>query len=319
MPQRFPDIEPYATGMLSVGDGHEIYWETVGNPDGLPAVYLHGGPGSGSSIGARRSFDPERYSAVIFDQRGAGRSRPLASDPDADLSTNTTAHLIDDLERLREHLGIERWVVVGGSWGVTLALVYAEQHPQRVIALVLAAVTAGTSREIDWMTRDMRRIFPREWYDFISLVPEVRLEGNVPAAYLRLLMSDDEDTRERAARAWCTWEDVHVSLAPGSAPSLRYEDAPFRLRFARLVTHYWANGCFLQPGQLLRDLPRIAHIPAVLIHGRLDVSGPLDTAWDLHRNWPASTLVVLDDTGHGGSSMTDELVNALSAFATAGD
>jgi proline iminopeptidase len=226
----YPSIEPYDSGHLDVGDGHTVYWEVVGSPDGLPAVWLHGGPGAPTSAG-RRSFDPARYRAVLFDQRGCGRSRPLASDPDADLSTNTTDHLVADMERLRSHLGIDRWVVVGGSWGVTLALVYAQRHPERVLGMALAAVTSGRWRETQWITRDMGRVFPRQWDRFVELLPEAERGGDLAAAYARLL------------------------------------------------------------------------------------AGPLDTAWELHKAWPASRLVVADDAGHFGGSMYEQFIAAIDAMA----
>ena len=307
-------MEPYESGLLEVPDGHVLYWETVGNPAGAPAVYLHGGPGAGSTPGARRNFDPNGFRAVLFDQRGCGRSRPLASGPDADLSTNTTAHLVADIERLREHLGIDRWVVMGVSWGVTLGLVYAQRHTERVIAMVLGAVTAGTRRETDWITRDMGRVFPREWEQFAAAVPAAERDGDLAAAYARLLADPDPQVRQSAALQWCIWEDTHVSLMPGWTPWLRYEDATFRMVFARLVTHYWSHGSFLTEDQVLNGTDRLAGIPAVLVHGRYDVSGPLDTAWQLHRAWPDSRLVVLDDAGHGGGSFTSELVDALNSF-----
>jgi proline iminopeptidase len=312
--ERYPALSPYETGTLPVGDGHELYWETSGNPAGMPAVWLHGGPGSGSSAGIRQNFDPAAYRIVAFDQRGCGRSGPLADSAAADLSANTTQHLIRDIELLRSHLGIEEWVVTGGSWGVTLALAYAQRFPARVTALVLVAVTAGRRLETDWITRDMRRVFPREWEAYAALVPPSERDGDLSAAYARLLASPDPAVTARAAAAWCAWEDTHVSLAPGFAPSLRYEDPGFQQVFARLVTHYWANGCFLDDTPILAGMPAIAGIPGVLIHGRYDVSGPLDTAWDLHRAWPASRLVVCDDAGHGGVSMTAAMVDALDAL-----
>ena len=223
MAERYPEIESYASGMLDVGDGHSLYWETVGNPDGVPAVWLHGGPGSGTGVASRRVFDPAAYRAVLFDQRGCGRSRPLADTAAADLSTNTTPHLLRDLETLREHLGVDRWVVAGASWGVTLALAYAQAHPDRVRALVLAAVTSGTRAETDWITRDMRRVFPREWDAFAAEVPEAERDGDLCAAYARLLADPDPAVTERAARAWCTWEDTHVQgLSCGSSPTARH-------------------------------------------------------------------------------------------------
>ncbi|MGH4000234.1 MAG: alpha/beta fold hydrolase, partial [Pseudonocardiaceae bacterium] len=200
---------------------------------------------------------------------------------------------------------------VGVSWGVTLALVYAQAHPDRVTAMVLGAVTAGTRRETDWITRDMGRVFPREWDAFTAAVPVAQRGGDLSAAYARLLADPDPSVRESAARAWCTWEDTHVSLGPGWTPNPRYEDPAFRMVFARLVTHYWSHGCFLADGHVLAGMERLAGIPATMIHGRYDVSGPLNTPWALHRAWPSSRLVVLDDAGHGGGSFTSELITAL--------
>ncbi|QYN23052.1 prolyl aminopeptidase [Amycolatopsis sp. DSM 110486] len=312
---RYPSTEPHESGTLEVGDGHSLYWEVSGNPDGKTAVALHGGPGSGSSPGTRSLFDPDRYRVVLFDQRNSGRSTPSATDPVVDLSANTTQHLVADIEALRVHLGIERWLVWGGSWGVTLALAYAQAHPERVTELVLAAVTNGDHRDTDWITRDMGRVFPREWEKFRDGVPAAERDGDLSAAYSRLLHDPDPEVRAKAAHGWCEWEDTHMSLAPDAAPRLAIADPAFQLTFARIVTHYWSHGCFLDDGQLLRDIERLHGIPAVLIHGRYDVSGPLSTAWALHRAWPGSELVVLDDTGHGGGSMTAAIIAATDCFA----
>lgn len=316
MPRLHAVAEPYQSGVLPVGDGHRLYWETVGDPDGAPAVFLHGGPGSGSTPGARRYFDPVGYHAVLFDQRGCGRSRPLISDPTIDLSLITTDYLVADLEQLREHLGIDRWVVVGVSWGVTLALVYAQAYPQRVAAMVLGAVTAGTRRETEWITRDMKRLFPREWETFASLIPPDQRDGDLAAGYARLLADSDPNVRDRGARAWCTWEDTHVSLMPGWTPDPRYDDRVFRMVFARMVTHFWSHGLFLIDGQILAAMPTLHDIPAVLVHGRHDVSSPPDTAWALHRAWPGSELVLVDDAGHGGAGFADALTDALNHLPT---
>ncbi|WIX75167.1 prolyl aminopeptidase [Amycolatopsis carbonis] len=312
---RYPSIEPHESGMLAVGDGHSLYWEVSGNPNGKPAVALHGGPGSGSSPRYRSLFDPNRYRVVVFDQRNCGRSTPSATDPVVDLSANTTQHLVADIEALRVHLGIDRWLVEGGSWGVTLALAYAQAYPERVTELVLAAVTNGNRSETDWITRDMGRVFPREWERFRDGVPAAERDGDLSAAYSRLLHDPDPEVRAKAARGWCEWEDTHMSLAPDAAPSLSVADPAFQLAIARIVTHYWSHGCFLDEGQILRDIERLHGIPAVLIHGRYDVSGPLGTAWALHRAWPGSELVVLDDTGHGGDSMTAAIIAATDRFA----
>jgi proline iminopeptidase len=263
----------------------------------------------------RGLFDPSRYRVVLFDQRNSGCSTPSATDPVVDLSANTTQHLVADIEALRVHLGIERWLVEGGSWGVTLALAYAQAYPERVTELVLAAVTNGDLRDTDWITRDMGRVFPREWERFRDGVPSAERDGDLSAAYSRLLNDPDSEVRAKAARGWCEWEDTHISLAPGATPSLSVADPAFQLAFARLVTHYWSHGCFLEDGQLVRDIERLHGIPAVLIHGRYDVSSPLGTAWALHRAWPGSELVVLDDTGHGGGSMTAAIIAATDHFA----
>ena len=296
----YPNIEPYETGFLDVGDGHTIYWETSGNPSGKPAVILHGGPGSGTTPFWRRLFNPERYRIVGFDQRGCGRSTPNAGDVTTDLSTNTTHHLIADIERLREHLGIDRWLVLGGSWGCTLGLAYAERFPARVTELVLFAVTNTTRREVDWITRQMGRLFPEEWDRFRSGVPEAERDGDLAAAYARLLADPDPAVREQAALDWCEWEDVHVSLATGGVqPSLRYKDPAFRLTFARLVTHYWSNAAWLEDGELVRNAHRLAGIPGLMVDGRLDVSGPPDIAWHVSQGWPDAERLVVGGAGHG--------------------
>lgn len=311
----YPAVEPYESGLLEVSDGQSLYWETVGNPAGIPVLYLHGGPGSGCTVGARRFFDPETFRAVLFDQRGCGRSLPLASGPDVDLTVNTTAHILDDIERLREHLGIERWLVSGLSWGVSLGLVYAQAFPGRVIAMALGAVTGGTRLEIEWITRAMGRIFPREWEEFVAPLPVEERDGNLPAAYARLLADPDPVVRENAALQWCRWEDVHVSLMPGWTPSVRYQNPDFRRVMTRLVTHYWANDCFLAPNQILDGMDRLAEIPAILVHGLYDISGPLDTAWAIHQRWPGSELVVLDGAGHCGGGFNEAIVEALNSLA----
>jgi proline iminopeptidase len=300
----FPEIEPHDDGMLDVGDGQRIFWEVSGRPDGKPAVVLHGGPGSGSAPWMRRMFDPAVYRIVLFDQRNCGRSTPHASDPAVELSANTTAHLVADCERLRAHLGIARWLVWGGSWGTTLAIAYAEAHPERVTELILVSVATTTRREVEWVTRAMGRIFPEEWARFRDAVPGGERAGDLSAAYSRLLASPDAVTRERAAAAWCAWEDTHVATDPGHRHDTRYDDARFRLCFARLVTHYWSNAAFLEDGQLLRDADRLRGIPGVLVNGRLDISGPPDVAWHLARAWPEAELVLVDDAGHGAGHPT---------------
>ena len=316
MPDQFPPIEPYASGMLNVSDRHQIYWECCGNPEGKPALYLHGGPGSGFSPGQRRFFDPDAYRVVLFDQRGSGKSRPLASEPDADLSSNTTQHLIADIEELRELHGVASWTILGLSWGTTLGLAYAETYPEHVNALLLGFVTTTSRREVEWITDDVGRIFPKEWDRFVSVIPDHLKHMRPVDAYGEMLFDPDPAVRDRAAREWCTWEDTHISLTPGHSPSPRYEDPEFRLRFARLVTHYWRNAAFFGEDQLIREVSKLNGIPGVLIHGRYDVSSPLVTAWRLHKGWSTSELHVLDDAGHGGgTTFYDVAVGALNRLA----
>jgi proline iminopeptidase len=302
--------------MLDTGDGHQVYWECCGNPAGKPALFLHGGPGSGCSVGQRRFFNPGLYRVVLFDQRGSGRSRPLADEPGADLRTNTTAHLIADIEALRAMHGVDRWTILGLSWGTTLGLAYAQAHPHRVNALVLGFVTTTSRREVQWITEDVGRIFPQEWDRFADAVPDRLRHLRLVDAYAAMLADPDPRVHDSAAREWCNWEDAHVSLTPGHTPNPRYLDPAFRLRFARLVTHYWRHAAFLEDDQLVRQAARLNNIPGALIHGRLDVSGPLVTAWRLSRRWPASRLHILDDAGHGGGAQFMPLVlGALEEFA----
>lgn len=296
--------------MLPVGDGNEIYWECCGNPNGKSAMYFHGGPGSGSSRGARRFFDPAAYRVVLFDQRGCGRSRPLVSS-ESDLRVNTTQHLISDVEALREHLSIDSCLILGASWGVTLALAYAQAYPNRVTALVLASVTTTSQREVDWLTSGVRRFFPQQWERFKRHVPARLRAVRLVDAYASLLFDKDSSVRDRAADEWCTWEDAHVSMAPGYTPNKRFLDAEFRLRFARIVTHYWRNAAFLQEGELLSRAGRLSEIPGFLIHGAHDVSSPPETAWDLHEHWPGSRMQLLSDAGHGGTSVSRYVASAL--------
>jgi proline iminopeptidase len=315
MDRRFPEIEPYDSGMLDTGDGHQVYWECCGNPNGRPGLYLHGGPGSGFSPGQRRFFDPDVYKIVLFDQRGSGRSRPLAEDPSAGLHTNTTQHLIADIEALRMMLGVEAWTILGLSWGTTLALAYAQAHRERVNALVLGLVTTTSRREVEWITDGVGRIFPREWERFANAVPEHLQHMRLVDAYATMLTDPDPAVQAHAALEWCRWEDAHVSLAPDFEPNPRYEDPAFRLRFARLVTHYWSNHAFLDDDQLLRDAANLNGIPGILIHGRYDVSGPLETPWLLTKRWTPTQLVIMDDAGHGGAGLPGAVVDALNEVA----
>ncbi|MGH3889501.1 MAG: prolyl aminopeptidase [Pseudonocardiaceae bacterium] len=315
MADHYPEIEPYEHGMLDVGDGQRVYWEVCGNPDGKPAVVLHGGPGSGCTPGSRRSFDPDAYRIVLFDQRGAGRSTSHASELATDLAANTTHHLIADIELLREHLGIQRWLVWGGSWGATLALAYAQRHPQRVSEIVLVSVTMTRPADIHWLYHGVGRFFPEEWARFRAGVPAPERDGDLVAAYYRLLNDPDPKVREQAARGWCDWEDAVVSLEEGHQPNPRYADARFRMAFARLVTHYFHHHAWLADGILLREAGRLAGIPGVLVHGRLDLGGPPMTAWELAQAWPDAELNLVN-TGHtGGPDMLARLIAATNRFA----
>jgi len=312
-----PPIEPYDHGMLDVGEGNLVYWETCGNPDGKPAVMVHGGPGSGCSTSMRRAFHPSRYRGVLFDQRGCGRSRPHASDPATDMAVNTTDHLIADMERLREHLGIARWLLYGGSWGSTLALAYAQRHPERVSEIVLVAVTMSRRSDIDWLYRGVGRFFPEAWERFRAGVPEAAGDGDLVAAYSRRMEDPDPGVRARAAQEWLAWEDAVISLESKGRPGA-YSDRPpdAALAFVRICAHYFAHGAWLEEGALLRDAGRLAGIPGVLIHGRLDLGGPPVTAWELARAWPDAELHVIEDSGHTGSpEMRAAIGRGLDRFA----
>ena len=312
----YPQPEPTDEGLLDVGDGKRIFWQTYGNPDGKPGVMVHGGPGTGCPPGMARGFDPARYRAVLFDQRGSGRSTPHASDPAADMSVNTTWHLVADMEALREHLGIDRWLLSGGSWGSTLALAYAERHPDRVSEIVLSAITSGRRWEADWLYRGVARFFPEEFERFeAGVTPEYR-DGSLAVGYSWLMESSDPAVREKAARDWCAWEDAVLSLEPNPKVLMSGKDIEAMIAFVRICAHYVAHDAWLEEGQLIRDADRLAGIPGVLIHGRLDLSCPLDTAWELAQAWPDAELIALADAGHKGSASKQEAsLAALDGFA----
>jgi proline iminopeptidase len=300
--------------MLDVGGAQRIYWECSGNPNGMPVLYLHGGPGSGSRPSSRRYFDPAKYKIVLMDQRGCGRSIPQVEKPE-DLAVNTTNHLIADIEHLRAHLHIDRWAVFGVSWGTTLALAYAQSFPARVNAVILASVTTTSRREVDWITRDVGRLFPEQWQRFASVgyTSEPR-QDDLASVYARLVFDNDSTVRDRAAREWCAWEDTHVSLSPGFLPNPRYNNPEYRLLFTRLVTHYWNHAAFLEDEQLIRHANLLDDIPGVLIHGRYDISSPLETAWRLHQNWSGSRLEIIENAGHGGQAMLERIVAATNSL-----
>jgi proline iminopeptidase len=310
----YPGIEPYDEGMLDVGDGQLIYWEVSGNPLGKAAVVLHGGPGGGSAPGRRRLFDPQAYRIVQFDQRGCGRSTPSVSDPAVGLEHNTTHHLIADMERLREHLGIERWLLWGGSWGVTLGLAYAQRYPQRVTEMVLVSVTMTRPVDVHWLYNEAGRFFPEQWERFRAGVPTEE-QHELVAAYDRLLNAHlDHAVRAKAAQDWCDWEDAVVSLEDGWAPSARYANPDFRMVFARLCAHYFSHAAWLEDGELLRNAGRLKGIPGVLIHGHFDIGGPPDVPWLLAKAWPEAQLHLVRAGHMGGGDTTQLMIEALDSF-----
>ncbi|MXZ85844.1 MAG: prolyl aminopeptidase [Acidimicrobiia bacterium] len=304
----FPEIEPYDVGHLEVGDGNRVYWETCGNPEGKQAVVVHGGPGSGCTPTHRRFFDPALYRIVLFDQRGSGRSTPHAGDIATSLEPNTTDHLVRDMEALRSHLCIDQWLVFGNSWGSTLGLTYGQRHPERVSEMVLVSVTTTDHEEIRWLYHGAGRLFPEAWERFHASAGVSGRDDDLVAAYYRLLNSPDLAVRERAAEEWCRWEDALVS---SGEPNPRYDDPRFQMAFARIVTHYFHHGAWLEPRQIIRNADRLHGVPAVLIHGQLDYSAPLTTAQELARGWPDSELVVVD-AGHlaNDPTMVEVAVNA---------
>jgi len=309
-----PAIEPFRHGVLKRPDGNQIFWEASGNPDGRPAVYLHGGPGGGLGRGGyRRRFDPERYLIVGIDQRGCGRSQPWAIDAIDTLDANTTEAIVGDLEAVRKHLGVYRWLVHGVSWGSTLALAYALEHPDRVSEIVLTAVTTGARTELDWITEGVGRIFPEAWERFASVADQGE---RIVQTYAQLLRNPDPAVRAEAADAWDAWESTHISLGPHYVPGPTRADVRERANFATLVTHYWAHDCFLGGERTILDrAAELEGIPGVLIHGRRDISGPARTAWDLHRAWPGSELIIVEDEGHGGPQMMEVTTAAIDGFA----
>lgn len=312
----YSEIEPNAHGMLDVGDGNRIYWETCGNPKGKPVVVLHGGPGSGCNPGMRRYFDPDAYHIILFDQRGSGRSLPHAGDFQTDLSTNTTTHLLADMEQLRAFLGIERWMLWGGSWGCTLGIAYAEIFPQRVTEVILMGVTTTRRSEIRWLYHDIAPLFPEQWQRFRAGVPEAE-RSDLVEAYWRLLQSADLTVRAKAARDWCEWEASMLSVLPDYKPSPRWYQPEFQMAFARIVTHYFRHGAWLEEGQLIRDAAKLNGIPGVMIHGRLDLDAPLTTAWELSQVWQNSELIVVPGAGHSSNDpgMTEAVLAATRRFA----
>ena len=309
----YPAFNAYDTGRLAVSDLHTLYYEQSGNPEGKPVVFLHGGPGGGSDPKQRRFFDPTKYRVVLFDQRGCGKSTPHAC-----LEANTTWDLVADIERLREHLGIDRWQVFGGSWGSTLALAYAQTHPQRCTEIILRGIFMLRAKELSWFYQEgTSRLFPDAWEKYLEPIPEAE-RGDLIQAYHKRLTSEDATVRQEAARAWSVWEGSTSFLYVDPKHVEHTAEDDFSLAFARIECHYFVNGGFLDhPDQLLRNIDRIREIPAVIVQGRYDVVCPAESAWELHRAWPEAELQIVPDSGHSAfePGITDQLVRATDRFA----
>ena len=312
MRQLFPAIEPYRTHHLDVGAGHLLYLEECGNSKGIPALFLHGGPGAGCERYHRQFFDPEQYRIILFDQRGCGKSTPHAG-----LEGNTTQALVADIERIRQYLGIEQWLVFGGSWGSTLGLVYAETCPERVRALVLRGIFLCRPQDIYWFYQQgASSVMPDHWRDYQALIPESEREDML-GAYYRRLTGDDEVARMAAARAWSLWEGRASTLLPKDAVVNHFASPATALSLARIECHYFMHDSFLEPDQILRNAAVLKNIPGVIVHGRYDMVCPLEQAWALHRAWPQADLHVIADAGHSATEpgIVDALVHATCRFA----
>ncbi|MCB1464411.1 MAG: prolyl aminopeptidase [Nitratireductor sp.] len=308
----YPPIEPYASGHLDTGDGHSVYWERAGTPGAKPAVFLHGGPGGTISPTHRRLFDPACYDVTLFDQRGCGRSTPNAS-----LDDNTTWHLVADIEHLREMAGADRWLVFGGSWGSTLALAYAETHPERVSELVLRGIYTLTKAELDWYYQfGVSEMFPEKWERFVAPIPEAE-RGDMMAAYRKRLTGDDREAKIKCALAWSTWEGQTITLLPEPETSDVFAEPDYALAFARIENHYFVHAGWLEEGQLLRDAGRLADIPGVIVHGRYDMPCPAKYAWQLHKAWPRAEFHLVEGAGHAFSEpgILNQLIRATDRFA----
>lgn len=312
----YPDVEPFDSGMLDVGDGHTIYWERCGTKGAKPAVFLHGGPGGGILPKHRCLFDPAKYDVLLFDQRGCGRSIPHA-----DLEANTTWHLVADIERLREMIGVERWLVFGGSWGSTLALAYAEAHPERVSALIVRGIYTLTRGELDWYYQfGVSEMFPDRWEQFLAPIPQAE-RGDLMGAYRKRLVGGDKAVQLEAARAWSQWEGGTITLLPDKELTDSFGEDGFAIAFARIENHFFVHGGWLEEGQLIRDAARLSNIPGVIVHGRYDMPCPLRYAWALHKAWPRAELHIIEGAGHAFSEpgILDRLVRATDQFAEQSD
>jgi proline iminopeptidase len=308
----YPEIEPFETGFLDTGDGHRVYWERVGTKGAKPAVFLHGGPGGGCSASHRRLFDPALYDVILFDQRGCGRSTPFAS-----LDNNTTWHLVADIERLREMVGVEQWQVFGGSWGSTLALAYAETHPERVSELVLRGIYLLTKAEMDWYYQfGVSEMFPEKYDAFIALIPEAE-RGDLVTAYRKRLTGNDREEQLRCAKAWSVWEGETITLLPEPSTSDQFHEAEFALAFARIENHYFVHAGWFEDGQLLRDAYKLKDIPGTIVHGRYDMPCPMRQAWELHKAWPKADFHPIEGAGHAYSEpgILDRLIRATDKYA----
>lgn len=312
MDQLYPPIKPFATHQLAVDEIHTLYVEECGNPQGLPVVFLHGGPGAGCEPVHRRFFDPQRYRIILFDQRGCGQSTPHA-----ELHNNTTGHLIEDIERIRQRLAIERWVVAGGSWGSTLALAYGQTYPERVLGMILRGIFLCRPQDIRWFYQEgANRLFPDAWEAYVAPIPETERD-DLLHAYYRRLTSNDEVERLRVAKTWSAWEGTTLSLESDPHTIDYFSEAHRALSLARIEAHYFVHDTFLEPNQLLRDAHCLKDIPAVIVHGRYDVICPLEGAWSLHKAWPTATLRIIPNAGHAATEpgILGALVEAAQAIA----
>lgn len=309
----YPAIKPYATQMLKVDPVHELYVEESGSPDGIPVLFIHGGPGAGSTEKSRRFFDPEKYRIIVFDQRGCGHSKPHL-----ELKGNTTKDLVEDIERIRKSLEVDRWMLFGGSWGSTLALVYAQAHPARVMAMVLRGVFLARPQDQGWLYKKdgVARIFPDHWEHFLEIIPEDE-QDDLLHAYHRRLTGDNELARMSAAKHWSMWEGRISTLRPNHEVEDICSDPHNALAISQIEAHYFVNDVFLQPGQILKNMSLVDQVPGVIIHGRYDMVCPLDNALELARHWTGAELQVIRDAGHAASepTITDALVRATDKFA----